>query len=245
VDGDAGPFSADWAGDGDLDLLVGTGNGSVLLYRNTGRRNAPELARGETLVDAARVSYANPPLESTPGMHTKVCAADWNGDGCLDLPVGDFTLEKLKPVEYTAGETAEHERLRLETSELQKRSSEIYREIGFFGAPSGGRKFSPEELDKREEELSRLHQCTADIREKLPHEVETRGWVWLYLRRGLDGPSEKGTLPRCRTPRWAHDTTPPSRRRVGLHRAADPLEAGPGGEDDLPSAPEVVLERLQ
>jgi hypothetical protein len=33
--GDAGPFTADWNGDGLVDLLVGCGDGSVLLYPNT------------------------------------------------------------------------------------------------------------------------------------------------------------------------------------------------------------------
>src|SRR5262249_46283982 len=42
--GDAGPFAADWYGAGRLDLLVGAGDGSVWLYRNTGTRTNPQLA---------------------------------------------------------------------------------------------------------------------------------------------------------------------------------------------------------
>src|SRR5262245_2878803 len=48
--GDAGPFVADWDGDGKPDLLVGAGDGSVWFYRNSGTRKEPKLAAGEMLV---------------------------------------------------------------------------------------------------------------------------------------------------------------------------------------------------
>ena len=92
--GDAGPCVADWDADGKLDLLVGSASGEVKLYRNEGT-GTPKLAAGVTLVDAApkrsddgrTPEYDKP---TRPGLRSKVCVADWNGDGRADLLVGDF-----------------------------------------------------------------------------------------------------------------------------------------------------------
>ena len=43
VAGDAAPAAADWDGNGTLDLIVGSEDGSVMWYRNTGTQRAPKL----------------------------------------------------------------------------------------------------------------------------------------------------------------------------------------------------------
>src|SRR5262249_47745536 len=77
------PAPDDWDRTGKLDLLVGTGAGSVLLYRTVGSRSESKLEPPETLVPESRLSED---LEAilTPaqwGLRAKICVTDWNGDG--------------------------------------------------------------------------------------------------------------------------------------------------------------------
>ncbi len=71
------PALGDLDGDGDLDLLIGEGSGTLNYYRNTGTRSAPvfELVSEEwNGID--------------PGRRSAPCLADLDGDGDLDLLVG-------------------------------------------------------------------------------------------------------------------------------------------------------------
>ncbi len=86
----AGPFVADWDGDGKADLVLGSGSGKVVWYRNVGTASSPKLTLAGTLVETPpqkRLEAGAIPKRS--GTTTKVCVADWNGDGRPDLLVGD------------------------------------------------------------------------------------------------------------------------------------------------------------
>jgi hypothetical protein len=176
--GDAGPFVVDWDGDGDLDLLVGAGDGSVQLLRNIGTAKQPELAAATELIGSMPSRYGDKaPAEPMRGTRSKVCATDWNGDGLLDLLVGDVTYQKLDTSRFTADELAEHARVRAQVDELNKEYSSLERRVS-------GRDKEKDDTSREalKEQLGELSKRLMDLRQSVPQETETHGWVWLFLQ---------------------------------------------------------------
>jgi hypothetical protein len=179
VEGDAGPFTADWDGDGDLDLLVGAGDGSVSLFRNVGSARAPELAAAEVLVTPGETSYGPAvPKEPRRGIRSKVCAADWDGDGLLDLLVGDFATQAPDLPEPTPEEKVKHGEIRKSLDAVEGQYRERIEKI--FGSKPVRAK---EEREKIEKELGEISRRMQELRAQLPPDYENHGWVWLFLRK--------------------------------------------------------------
>jgi len=180
-DGDAGPFVADWDGDGLPDLLVGCGNGGVQWFRNTGTRTAPGLAHGQWLVPPRPGGWGEAPKEPTRGLRAKICVADWNGDGRPDLLLGDYATLKPDLPEPTAEQKAEHERLRKEFEEVKKRYHALAEQVG--------KAKDSEERGRLEKEQGEIGRQWGEIQGKLPRESEPHGWIWLFLRKPAQTPS--------------------------------------------------------
>jgi hypothetical protein len=71
----------DWDNDGDKDLIVGENNGNVRYYQNIGTPSVPNL-HYVGLMQAGGVTI-------DVGDYSTPCVTDWNGDGLLDLLVGE------------------------------------------------------------------------------------------------------------------------------------------------------------
>ena len=179
VDGDAGPFAADWDNDGDFDLLVGSDDGGVSLFVNNGSRKAPELSKAVKIVPNGEVKYGrDAPAEPCRGIRSKVCVVDWNGDGLLDLLVGDYASQKPALPEPTPEERELHKKLRKELDALSLKSGPLFSKL--FGSK---RVKDPEEHKKLSKQLNEISKKRQKLQEQLPPEYESHGWVWLFQQK--------------------------------------------------------------
>ena len=96
VTGHASPVVADWDGDGIWDLIVGSSDGSVGWYKNTGSKGSPEFGGRQELVSKKSenkfmVQNLADGEEPKPAVRAQICVTDYNLDGKLDLIVGDYS----------------------------------------------------------------------------------------------------------------------------------------------------------
>ena len=166
VHGHAAPVAADWDGDGLWDLVVGADDGEVRWYRNRGGETAPEFGPGQALL-AARSSNKfllqtlRPDEAPGRGVRNQICVTDWNGDGQLDLVVGDYSRVRRLRRDVDAKGKAELDKLEAELAELTDGD----------GAKADG--------DARAKERENLEQAIGRFCDK----AATQSFVWLYLRR--------------------------------------------------------------
>jgi hypothetical protein len=184
--GDAGPILADWDGDGLPDLIVGAGDGSVWFYRNAGAAGEPEFEAGVALIPPSqrlRVpgSQEGSAEPTRPGTRTKVHAVDFNGNGRLDLLVGDFaTLPRPEP-ELSEEQIARRDVLREQQQTLSRTFNEGFQRI----QKEMGEEAGPMDV-MEDEELQAIRQKMMEVGSELrQYEAgrDTAGFVWLYLRK--------------------------------------------------------------
>ncbi|MHC4179009.1 MAG: FG-GAP repeat domain-containing protein, partial [Planctomycetota bacterium] len=196
--GNSGPIVVDWDGDGLADLLVGMGDGSAHWYRNTGTAEKPEFTYGAELVEKSGFGFRFE--DRKPGMwgvRVKLCATDFNGDGRIDLLLGDRSGSVI-PRELTEQQKQELEEANQRLGEILKERSEVsaklrklQRALGDDEEPeteeakqrAEERKQQQKELQERLQRLTAEYaQCRGKIRELGPQTVR-HGFVWLFLRK--------------------------------------------------------------
>src|SRR5262249_43747335 len=138
---------------------------------------------------------APPSRDAKPGARAKVCVVDWNGDGHLDLLVGDFggiygERPKIAEEDKRAEEAANRK-----MQELQKKMQPFYDEYSQRLKSSVKGDNSPEARRERQkkalevlnqgefQELHREMQKVTEIVRKFRRPPVHQGHVWLYLRK--------------------------------------------------------------
>ena len=94
---------AAWGGGGARDLVLGSESGEVVWPRNVGTSTGFRYGERQTLIDQGDFTRIEEgAIPTRPGSRTKVHVTDYNGDGRVDLLVGDvqwhsYRLPPLTP----------------------------------------------------------------------------------------------------------------------------------------------------
>jgi FG-GAP-like repeat len=164
------PFIVDWDGDGDLDLVSGSSNGGVQWAENlAGKGKMPELAPFQTLVEATSATEYGQPLSEGdlkgPSRTSRVWVDDVNGDGKLDLLVGD-SVTLIAPVEGLT-----NEEFKQKFADWQKAIQAAQEALSKVPEDETAR-------TKAYDEYQKLFEKKAEFMKE-----EMTGFVWLYLRK--------------------------------------------------------------
>lgn len=173
------PHLADWDNDGDLDLLSGTSNGGALISENTGTAEKPDWQPFKQLVKPTSV-YEQNPNDIQLAQATRVWTTDWNGDGLLDLLIGDNST-LVTPVSGMSAQEVAEGKAAIE-KEMQAVSEKMEAFMPKYQAAMEKGEEPDEKTNRMMEEysmkISEIYERKSDFETS-----ESTGFVWLLIRK--------------------------------------------------------------
>lgn len=172
----------DWDGDAQRDLIVGSEWGAVTWYRHIPGQGSLVFESGIDLVAKQEFSENKEPfVPQAPGTRVKTRVVDWNGDGRMDLLVGDVSWatrekEPLDPklAEERDGLMPKWEALRKQVAERSRVRAEKVK----------AKTWTPEDQKRHHEYIDQEYAPMSETMRKFKaNEVHVvHGFVWIYLR---------------------------------------------------------------
>jgi hypothetical protein len=164
------PVVVDWDGDGDLDLLSGSSEGGVQWAENrAGPGKAPELGPFRALIKpGSSVEYGQILHDADlkgPSSCTRVWADDVNGDGKLDLLVGDL-VTLISPAANVSEE------------DFRTRFADWRKAVGEAVNSLNSGEADQQKRNEAQQRYQRLYQQRTEFMTE-----DRTGFVWLYLRK--------------------------------------------------------------
>lgn len=164
------PFVIDWNGDGALDIVSGSSNGGVYWAENIAGKGKPPVFKQfvPLIPPAPQHDYGKVLYEdglTGPTHATRVWVADVNGDGKLDIIVGD-SVTLTSPAK---GVTEE---------EFTKKHAAWQKEFQAAAAKLNKPEDDQQTRAKANEEYQKLYQKRSEFMKE-----EMTGFVWVYLQK--------------------------------------------------------------
>jgi hypothetical protein len=165
------PFVIDWDGDGALDLLSGSSNGGVQWARNrAGKGKPPELGPFESLIKPPSRPFEygqllNEAELTGPTTSTRIWVADVNGDGKLDLLVGD-SVTLIAPANGLSAE------------EFKKKFAAWQKSVQRVSEEMNSDKADQAKREKANQEFNKIYNQRSEFMKE-----DRTGFVWLYLQK--------------------------------------------------------------
>ncbi|HLQ38254.1 MAG TPA: VCBS repeat-containing protein [Planctomycetota bacterium] len=158
------PFFVDWDGDGDLDMVSGSAQGGVFLFPNVGSKQQPVFGKRVTLLEPvghlSEATTLGDAHVTRPGAATRVWVDDIDGDGKLDLLIGD-SVSLVFPAKGVAEAS-----VKAQLAEWSTKQAKL------FESRSG----TPSEADQKK--FDDDHAALQKEREKIVRDERT-GFVWV------------------------------------------------------------------
>ena len=175
VDSHSDPFLVDWDADGDLDLLSGSAAGGAFVFCNEGTKTEPKFAAKKTLVEAVGHRHEGTRFGDAhltgPQAATRIWVDDVNGDGALDLLLGDQTT-LVFPVKGI-----DEAKAKKQLAEWEKKQTKL------FESNNG------EMSEARQKEVQKAYEELREERAKIVTD-EMTGFVWImYQQKGAATPT--------------------------------------------------------